>query len=46
MNFKTFFFLIDKEKNKLKHAKTGGAPYVHKQYTKKAKTRQQKKEKT
>ena len=46
MNFKTFFFLIDKEKNKLKHAKTGGAPYVHKQYTKKAKTWQQKKEKT
>ena len=27
------FFLIDKEKNKLKHAKTGGAPYVHRQYT-------------
>ena len=32
-----YFFFIDKEKNKLKHAKTGGTPYVHRQYTKKAK---------
>ena len=39
------FFLIDKEKNNIKHAKTGGAPYVHRQYTKKVKTRQQKKKK-
>ena len=40
------FFFIDKEKKKLKHDKKGGAPYIHKQYTKKDKTRQQKKEKT
>ena len=32
-----FFFLIDKQTIKLKHAKIGGAPYVHRQYTKKAK---------
>ena len=33
---KTFCFLIDREEIKYKHAKTGGAPYVHRQYTKKA----------
>ena len=38
------FFLIDKEKNKLKHAKTGGAPYVHRQYTKKVKPKATKEE--
>ena len=33
------FFLFDRqrEKIKLKHAKIGGAPYVHRQYTKKVK---------
>ena len=34
---KKFFFDRQREKNKLKHTKTGDAPYVHRQYTKKVK---------
>ena len=39
------FFLIDEDNLNWKNAKTGGTPYVYKQYTKRAKTRLQKERK-
>ena len=38
------FFDRQRDKIKLKHAKTGGTPYVHRQYTKKVKPKATKEE--